>query len=66
MPATTAFTSDTMTWVQDTVKQDDPAILAIPPSAVNFSRLEPMSQPISAIQGITPLLGSIPTPATIQ
>ena len=66
MPATTAFTSDTMTWVQDTVKQDDPAILAILPSAVTgFPGLEPMSQPISAIQGITPLLGSIPTPGKL-
>ncbi|MEI6621322.1 MAG: fibronectin type III domain-containing protein [Actinomycetes bacterium] len=67
IPSSTAFTSDAMTWVQDTVKQDNAAINAILPGArTGFPGLEPSADPsISAIEGITPLLGTIPTPGKL-
>jgi hypothetical protein len=66
MPATTAFTSDAFTWVQDTVQQDDAAIKAILPNAITgFPGLDPTTSLISSIQSITPLLGSILTPGKL-
>ncbi|MEI8082286.1 MAG: fibronectin type III domain-containing protein, partial [Actinomycetes bacterium] len=67
IPSTTAFTSDTMTWVQDTVKQNNAAITAILPGALTgYPGLEPGVDPsISAIEGITPLLGSLADPGKL-
>jgi hypothetical protein len=64
---TTAFTSDNLTWVQDTEKQNDGAISSILPSALTgFPGLEPGVDPsISAIEGITPLLGSLSVPGKL-